>query len=264
MEFWESKGMVAIRFLAVLLASLLPMTAAAHQDHHQGDNHTVAILIIDPHSYLVNEAVKALELPAHIEVQFFTHDDFENDSEARPFVESADVVIMDVMGPELVAWVLQHLDPDVQRIYALRGSRDDESLRQRGLIFDDTIKAYFQHLCVANIRNLIYRVIHHEIDSAVAFAPLIKKPELGVYHPDAETVFDTADAFQQWYRSRPGFEPAAPWVGLMLFSSNLVEGQRAPYNYLIRQRRASGRCVPSGRRSRNLRMPLQRRTSACN
>ena len=235
-----SKGMAAIRLLTVWLVCLLPITAAAHQDHHHGDRHTVAILIIDPDSYLVNEAVKTLDVPADIAVQFFTHDDLENDPEAGPFVESADVVVMDVMGPELVAWVLQHLDPDVQRIYALRGSRDDESLRQRGLIFDDAIKAYFQHLSVANIRNLIHGVIHRELDSAVAFGPLIEKPELGVYHPDAADLFDTADAFQQWYRNRPGFEPSAPWVGLMLFSSNLIDGQRAPYDYLIRQLEKAG------------------------
>jgi cobaltochelatase CobN len=226
--------------LPLILGALLPEPATAHQDHHHDDPHKVAMLIIDPDSYLVNEAFKTLDLPPNIRVQFFTRKDLQKDPAAQAFVEEAEVVIVDVMGVELVAWVQERLDPAVQRIYALRGSRDDESLRRHGLIFEDAIKAYFSHLSIANIRNLIQRVVHRELDAAVTFAPVAIKPELGIYHPDTDDIFKTPEAFQQWYQSRPGFEPSAPWIGIMLFTANLIDGQRAPYDFLIRQIEKAG------------------------
>jgi hypothetical protein len=158
--------------LTALLISLFVSTPRYVSAHYASDHvHTVAMLIVDADSYLVNAAVKSLDLPAGISVQYFIHDDLLNRPDAADFIQRSDAVIVDVMGPELTAWVLDHLDPAIHRIYALRGSRDDDSLRRRGLIFDESIQAYFSHLSTGNIRKMIYRVIHQEVDQRVTFVP---------------------------------------------------------------------------------------------
>jgi cobaltochelatase CobN len=212
--------------------------AAAHGE--AGHAHRVSLLIIDADSYLVNKAVQSLKLPADLTVRFFLHGDLAADQAAQRFVTESDVIIIDVMGPELTKWLIDHIEPEVRPVYALRGSRDDEGLRRRGLIFDESVKVYFDHLSAANIRNLIYRVIHQELDPAVAFEPLVKQPEIGIYHPDSEVIFDTAGAFRQWYRRRPGFRAADPWVGIMFFPSNLIDGQRRPFAHIVRRLEQAG------------------------
>jgi len=229
---------VLTAILAAALGLMLAGGAAAHRD--AGHGHRVSILVIDADSYLVNEAIESLDLPAGTQVQFFILEDLQHKDAARAFVEESDAVILDVMGVELTAWVLEHLDPAVHRIYALRGSRDDDALRRRGLIFEEAVKAYFDYLSVANIRNLIYRVIHREIDNSVTFGPIVKTPTLGIYHPAADAVFRSTAEYMQWYRRRAMYQPSRPWVGLTLFSSNLIDGQRDPFDYIIRRLEGAG------------------------
>lgn len=224
----------AIAFAIVALASGVHLTEHAFAHGDAEHRHQAALLIIDADSFLVNAAVKSLDVPEGITVRFFTRQDLAND-DARHFIVESDVVIIDVMGPELTKWLTAHVDPEVKRVYALRGGREDDALRRRGFIFDETVKRYFDHLSEANIRNMIYRVIHKDIDSSVNYDPVVPRPERGVYHPDADAVFPTAEAFLEWRRARAGFEAANPWIGIMFFSSNLIAGQRKPYDFIIRR-----------------------------
>jgi cobaltochelatase CobN len=224
-----------VGFLAVLGAA-----ATVWSHGNGGHDHRIAMLIIDADSYLVNQAIQRLELPQGITVQYFLHDDLTRQRESQRLIAESDVIIIDVMGPDLVDWLLDHLDPEVNRVYALRGSRDDDALRRRGIVFDDSVKAYFDHLSTNNIRNLIRRVVHQEIDPAVAFAPVAAQPEIGIYHPQADGIFESAGAYRQWYDGRPGFTASRPWVGMMFFSANLIDGQRAPYDALIQRMEKEG------------------------
>ncbi len=239
---WKAWPSATYCLWSVILGFFLLCALPAGVRAHGGDGHThlVSLLVLDGDSYLVNQALKTLRLPKGISVRFFTLADLENNPQDRSFAERSEVVIVDVMGVELLQWVLKHLDPAVQRIYALRGSRDDEMLRQRGLIFDDKIKVYFEHLSPANIGNLVKRVVNRELDPLVKFDPVVAQAERGIYHPDSKVIFNSPREFQRWYEGRPVYRADRPWVGLMLFSSNLIEGQRAPYNYLIRQMEEQG------------------------
>ncbi|MBW2200699.1 MAG: cobaltochelatase subunit CobN, partial [Deltaproteobacteria bacterium] len=122
-----------------------------------------------------------------------------------------------------------------KRVYALRGSRDDEGLKKQGFIFDPDIFEYFGNLSVNNIRNLIYRVVHREFDASVAYGKVEKHLKLGIYHTDAETIFNSYKNYFKWYKNRKHYNDEAPWIGMTLFSSSLIEGQVETIDYIIKR-----------------------------
>lgn len=216
--------------ITILFFFLFPPVTPAKQ---------ISFLIIDADSYLVDKAVKGLalpeEIPKEIKVNFFTYTDITRDKSARDFIEKSDAIIVDIMVSELSEYVIKNLDINKKHIYALRGSRDDESLKARGFIFDEKIQEYFKNLSETNIRNLIRLVAHDVFDPAITYEKVVKLPRLGIYHTDAKTVFNCYEDFFKWYASRKQYNENAPWIGLMFFSSSLIEGQVETSDYIIKR-----------------------------
>jgi len=80
----------------------------------------ISFLIIDADSFLVNKAMKGLTLPDDIEARFFIHSDITDDPQARDFIDKSEVVIVDVMMPELSEYLIEHTDMSKKKIYAVR------------------------------------------------------------------------------------------------------------------------------------------------
>ncbi|PXF53513.1 MAG: magnesium chelatase [Deltaproteobacteria bacterium] len=209
--------------LAILF--LFPSTTLAKQ---------ISFLVIDADTCLVNKAIKGLRLPDNIKVRFFTYHDITSDSSAREFIDASEVIICDVMQGELGRYLIEDVNIRSKDIYAVRGSRNDEALKRQGIIFDPDIQEYFSNLCVANIQNLICRVAHKELDSSIAYEEARKLPRLGIYHAGADAVFTSLEEYLHWYGNRKEYIKDAPWIGMMLFSSSLVEGQKEKVDYLIK------------------------------
>lgn len=106
--------LIAVAHLAPASALQSAENAFAKNDAEHG--HQAALLIIDADSFLVNAAVKSFDLPAGHTGRFFTHRDRSSGDDARRFVVESDVVIIDVMGPELTTWQTAHVDPKVKRV----------------------------------------------------------------------------------------------------------------------------------------------------
>ncbi len=193
----------------------------------------VSMLIIEADSTVVNEAVKGLDLPREIEVRFFTHKNIAENESARAFIAGSETIIVDVMMPELNEYLLQNEDPGAKPVYALRGSRNDQKLKDRGFIFDPEIQAYFSNLSAANIQNLIKRVVHQEIDSSVTFQDVQNRPDVGIAHPEAKEIFSSLSAYRSWYEGLRKDHDRRPWLGLMFFSSSLIPGQKECLDELI-------------------------------
>jgi len=210
--------------IVVFLYFLVPSTTRAER---------VSLLVIDAESCLVNEAVKGLKLPEGIQVRFFTYTDMMQDQSAGDFIATSEVIVVDAMMSELGEWVIENTDIRKKRVYALRSSRDDEGLKREGFVFDPHIQEYFSHPSVPNIQNLIYRVIHQELDPSIAYEEVAKLPDLGIYHSDAETIFTSYGEYLNWYKGRRRYTEGAPWIGMMLFKSSIVEGQVGALDYLI-------------------------------
>ncbi|MDR1677390.1 MAG: cobaltochelatase subunit CobN [Deltaproteobacteria bacterium] len=118
-------------------------------------------------------------------------------------------------------------------VLALRGSKDDKSLLLKGIVFNPEISVYFDSLSSKNVINMIKRAVSLELVPNLAYEPV--EPELsdGLYHPDAPRLFDTAGDYLNWSVARPGYDPQRPTLGVMFFSTYLIEGQKESLDKLL-------------------------------
>jgi cobaltochelatase CobN len=200
----------------------------------------VALLVIDADSYAVNEALKKLDPPKDIKVRFFTHADIQDSQAAREFIQGAEIIVADVMQPEITDYLLENADTQSRPVYALRGSNDDQKLKSKGFRFEPTIQAYFRNLSVQNIHNMLRRVIHDQLDASVGYDPVHKRTQTGMYHPEADSTFTSFSAYLKWYMGEGPGEAEKPWLGLMLFSSSLIPGQRQAVDTLTQEVEKAG------------------------
>ncbi|MDY0038753.1 MAG: cobaltochelatase subunit CobN [Desulforhabdus sp.] len=228
------------KFLSLLIivgTAFIALPACAEQ---------MAFLACESDTYLLNKAVRHLKMPEDIRIEVYSKTDLMPGSGAAEFIADSRVVIVDVMISELTEYLLQNVPLTGKRIYALRGSRDDDELKKQGFLFDQEIQDYFNHFSAANTENLIYRVANRELDASIVYAEVVKLPEPGIYHPDSNVRFETYQDYLNWYRQRDGYDGNKPWIGLMLFSSSLIEGQSEPVDLLIRKLEADGWNVLAG------------------
>ncbi len=196
--------------------------------------HEIALLISRSDTMVVRRAINRLELPQGITVSVYTADDLANERQAGS-ARRADVLVVDVMIEELTDFLEEYVDPGIKRVYAVRGSRDDSALKQRGIIFDKLIQSYYHHLKPKNVRNLVRRVAHKEFDRFIVYEDVSKTPALGLYHPDAESPFSEIDSYWKWYRSKPGFDPANPTVALLTYVARTGTGQLDHVDRIVRR-----------------------------
>ncbi|MBU2453101.1 MAG: cobaltochelatase subunit CobN, partial [Proteobacteria bacterium] len=137
----------------------------------------------------------------------------------------------------------RYSEPESKTIYALRSSQDNDALKKQGVVFDPLVAEYYQHLSVENIQNMLRLISHRHLDKTITYEPAVKQPVTGLYHPDAKGIFINARDYLNWQKTRPGFDPDHPKIGLLFFSSFLTKGQKAPVDFLIRQLEKEGFAV---------------------
>ncbi len=102
---------------------------------------------------------------------------------------------------------------------------------------------YFLQPTPANIRSMLLYALKHYAGvgrlSKVEVPPPESVPAVGVYHPDAPSLFPTYEAYKKWYERRgrgqhPASLDAARTVGLLLMRTHIVSGTRRHYDGLIR------------------------------
>ena len=217
---------------ALLLSTVLFCGAAG-----AGDG--VALLVIDGDSYVAHQAVSDLDLPGRFDVRAFCLSDLQDERNAG-FLDEASLVVVDIMDDNLSGYIIDRGLLDGRPVFALRGSKDDSDLVERGFIFNEKLLEYFSHLSRDNIASMLRRAISLTLDANVPYEPVRIAPENGIYHPDAEDVFVDFEDFRAWYERLPGFTAEHPWLGLMFFSTSLVDGQREAWDDLIRRLEAGG------------------------
>jgi magnesium chelatase subunit H len=113
---------------------------------------------------------------------------------------------------------------------------------------------YFLQPTPANVRAmLLYALKHYAADERIKRArfelpPPETMPAVGLYHPDADALFATYDAYRKWHDRRAraqGLATLAPerTIGLLLLRPQIVSGARAAYDGLIRAVEAEGLAV---------------------
>ena len=102
---------------------------------------------------------------------------------------------------------------------------------------------YFLQPTPANVRSmLLYALKHYGADARLARVkppPPETVPAVGVYHPEAPSIFESFEAYRRWHDARARragtarLEPSKT-VGLLLMRTNVVSGTRRHYDALIR------------------------------
>jgi cobaltochelatase CobN len=196
----------------------------------------LSLLVTDSDSYMVQKAVGDLDLPEGLEARAFCLRDLAESEESARFLDQSRIVIVDVMDDDLSGHVLGRGLVGRARVLALRGSKDDEALVAQGIEFNPEISAYFDNLGSRNVANMVRRALSLELAPDLAYGPVEEEPQDGLYHPRAGRVFGTAEEFLAW----AGHDPARPTLGLMFFSTYLIEGQRESLDRLIGKLEDSG------------------------
>jgi magnesium chelatase subunit H len=111
---------------------------------------------------------------------------------------------------------------------------------------------YFLQPTPANVASmLLYALKHYGTEARLAKAdvpPPETCPAVGVYHPEAPSVFESFEAYKRWYGRRarkvkcPALKPSNT-VGLLLMRTNVVSGTRGHYDGLIRAAEREGLAV---------------------
>ncbi|MDR3279004.1 MAG: cobaltochelatase subunit CobN, partial [Synergistaceae bacterium] len=200
----------------------------------------VSLIVIDSDSYVSSRAVSEIELPDGFRARVFCRSDLEGNAEAAKFAAGSSVIVVDVMDNKLSQYVMDNGLLDGRTVFAIRGSQDDTDLVKKGFVFNEEIADYYAHLGVSNIQNMLKRALALAADETIAYEPVKRSYENGLYHPgDVKNAGDTGQVFERlqdylsWYEAREGYEANRPWLGLMFFSTSLVEGQREAVGELI-------------------------------
>lgn len=147
----KMRSVLMMLIFSLLLAALGPAEAGAEAAR-------VSLLVIDADSYLAQSAVNGLESLPGFEVRAFTLADLSQEPEAAAFVTASRVLLVDIMDDKLAQYVIDQKLLEGRTVFALRGSKDDESLKDQGFIFNRELYEYFSNLSDGNIRNMLKRL----------------------------------------------------------------------------------------------------------
>ena len=195
----------------------------------------IALLVLDNNSYLVQSSVQGLDMQG-VTVQVISANDIKRRrNQCSKAIKKARVIVVDVMGSSLEEFVENTVNPLDKTVYALRGSTDDQRLEQLGFLFDPEVSEYYANLGRKNIRNMLRLVAHRHFDKGIKYAPVVKTPQTGIFHPVAGQVFQDINRYMAWLESRPGFNRDSPFVGFLFFSSFMTPGQEAPLEKIVKR-----------------------------
>ena len=200
----------------------------------------IGILELDLNSYQLHQAIKTAALSDTIDVRFFTLAELNTDANAKEYLRSCDVILVNTMMRELPDFLVNEGLMNGPKVYALNPAGDVEDLEKKGVVFDKDILEYYHHLTVSNITNLIRLTAKRHLNADVDVGPLEVLPEVCFYHPDAPVKYESFTDYRDWCGQRDGFNVQHPWIGVMCYGSTLKEGQVEAVDSLIRRLEKAG------------------------
>ncbi|MDR1165308.1 MAG: cobaltochelatase subunit CobN [Deltaproteobacteria bacterium] len=192
----------------------------------------VALLVTDSDIFIARRAVDGTDFPG-LEVRAFCLRDLEEIPADAAFVAESSLALVDIMEDKLSAYARETGLLAGRPVYGLRGSKDDARLINEGFIFDEAVSHYFDNLSVFNVREMVRRAAAEKLIPGLEYAAAEEVLQLGLYHPEAPRLFESAGEYLAWNAARPGALPDRPVLGLMFFETYLLEGQREALDELI-------------------------------
>jgi len=146
-------------------------------------------------------------------------------------IAESDIVALQIVGRNLVELVRESLEQavsDAARVVAYGGSYNEDD-RALGIIRDAAFAQYFEAGGAENTRNgLLYLLAGAGID--VPYEAPVQIPDTGIYEAGESTWYRSFDEFLPHYSQH---QPDRPWVGLIVYRSNVVDGTTAHLDAVI-------------------------------
>jgi len=98
-------------------------------------------------------------------------------------------------------------------------------------------KQYHMHGGLENTKNLLLFMVQYCGKIKVEVPPPEELPWQGIYHPDAEGIFESLDDYNAWYKDK---KKGKHTVGLLLFRSAWLEGDTAMWDAVIKEFEGKG------------------------
>ncbi len=201
----------------------------------------IVLLVIDNNSYAAQQAVARMESERGNRILVISAGELSQaGDELRTEIAEAETIVVDVMDRSLTDYLRGNTDLSGKNLYALRGSADDQALKDEGFLFDAELSAYYRHLSLKNIENMLRLLLRRHVDPSVVVEGVEEIPELGIYHPAAPQIFTSAAAFRNWQEKQPNHDTVKPRIGLLFYAALLTPGQQEPIDFLISRLEESG------------------------
>jgi cobaltochelatase CobN len=214
--------------LILCLATGLTLAGEASADDR------VSLLVGDSEALTAHRAIDGADFGTGTEARVFCIAELEGNPGDADFVKGSRVIVVDAMSSRLTRWILDNgAVGDGRAVFAYRSGRENEALKEAGFAFDTQVSDYYRNPTPDNIANMARRAISLTFDPDMPYGPIQEHPEMGVYHPAAPGVFQTADEYMEWYRTQPSYVEGRPLLGIMFYPTYLLEGQREPLDELI-------------------------------
>uniref|UniRef100_A0A7C5ER45 Cobaltochelatase subunit CobN n=1 Tax=Desulfobacca acetoxidans TaxID=60893 RepID=A0A7C5ER45_9BACT len=150
------------------------------------------------------------------------------------------LVFLMIMGRELVEATKSELREVIRKgglVYCVVGGSYNEEDKALGIRSEPRLQEYFAEGGKENIKNGLLWALKRDLGLPVACQPVAKVPEQGIYERRGKKVYPDFAAFQKAY---PAHRPGAPWIGIIFYKSNLVNGQTKPLEALIQSLEEAG------------------------
>ncbi|MBO4630326.1 MAG: cobaltochelatase subunit CobN, partial [Lentisphaeria bacterium] len=154
---------------------------------------TVVFLGSASDSELFTSAFQNLKLPEKIRFEYYCVN-VDESAKIADAVHRARILIVNARGRDVRKIVETKTDFSRTKLYAL-----SSRLLKKGVPAAEPpeMKAYRANSRAENFRNLVYWIIHQELDPSVKFQPPVTLPKIGVTHPDSKAVFRSIPEFQE-------------------------------------------------------------------
>lgn len=144
---------------------------------------------------------------------------------------SSDLVIIQILGRVLITNIQDELKQAISRgarVYAFGGSINDDDTAM-GIISDLDISQYFETGGAGNIRNGLLNALSR-IGADVDFDEPQDVPTVGLYEAGSGSWFTDFEEFRRNYHN---YKPGKPWVGFVIYQSNVVAGTTSHIDAVI-------------------------------
>lgn len=207
--------------LGIILIALLPVCVEA-----KADKLNIIMIISARDSIVAARTIKEIsnlpDISSRCRIEFFTDREINSNRVKKDDITAADILMVDFMKREFDHFLSAILDTQKIDVYSLRCGYLATELKKNGIVPDLRGEIYFQPATVENLKNLISMVLSHK-GMKTSYDPPFVLPDRGLFHPDADKVFNRCDEYLKWYQHSGKYKHKSAWVGIHTYRTSAIK-----------------------------------------